>query len=161
MRPANLKTKIFLDEGDPKETKEIINLYKKVAQEISVLIPDGSVSIQVYADKNTKAEEMLKQGKEMYQWIPNAHIKYPMTLEGLKAAEESVKLGVRINMTLVFSQQQAAAIYSATSVVTLPFKIIQEWSSQGMPTAKSDYIYPKNNLQDIPYQQLDLFNCSL
>ena len=40
---------------------------------------------------------------------PNVHIKYPTITEGLKAAEISVKEGMRINMTLVFSQEQAAA----------------------------------------------------
>ena len=94
--------------------EELLNLYKSVVQEISTLIPNGSVSIQVYSDKNTRAEEMLEQGKEMFNWIPNAHVKYTTTLQGIKAAEQSVKLGMRVNMTLVFSQQQAAAIYSAT-----------------------------------------------
>lgn len=256
MRPTNLHTKIFLDGGDPKETKEaidllgfldgqttnptlisknpavakkletekftkeeLLDLYKKVVSEISLLIPNGSVSIQVYSDKNSKAANMLAQGKEMYTWIPNAHIKYPTTYQGLKAAEESIKLGMKVNMTLVFSEEQAAAIYSATrgakkgqvilspfigrlddkgengmslieniikmfekgdghvevlaasirnmdhlldcfklgaDIVTLPFKIIKDWSDQGMVTPQDDFIYPKNNLVDLPYQQLDL-----
>lgn len=152
-RPQNLKTKIFLDGGDPEETKEIINLlgfldgqttnptlisknpaakkrleegkkfsegeitkfYRGVVEEISQLIPKGSVSIEVYADRCcTRAEAMLKQGKEMFSWIPNAHIKYPATNEGLAAAEQSIKNGIRVNMTLVFTQEQAAAVYSAT-----------------------------------------------
>jgi transaldolase len=57
---------------------------------------------------------MLEQGKKMFSWIPNAHIKYPTTEHGLLAAEQSVQNGMRINMTLVFSQQQGAAVYSAT-----------------------------------------------
>lgn len=256
MRPTNLKTKIFLDGGDPKETRETVtllgfldgqttnptliaknpvvakklgtekftadelqDLYKNVVSEISLMIPDGSVSIQVYADSNTKAEEMLKQGKQMYTWIPNAHIKYPLTFEGLKAAEESIKLGMRVNMTLVFSLEQAAAIYCATKgckkgqviispfigrlddigingmslienitkmfekgdghvevlaasirnidhllynfklgvdIMTLPFKTIREWVDQDMVTPDENYIYPKGDLKDIPYQELDL-----
>ena len=39
---------------------------------------------------DTKAEEMLAQGEEMFSWIPNAYIKYPCTREGLRAAEMSV-----------------------------------------------------------------------
>lgn len=50
----------------------------------------------------------------MFSWIPNAHIKYPTTAAGLEAAERSVKEGIRVNMTLVFSQEQAAAVYAAT-----------------------------------------------
>lgn len=152
MRPDNLKTKIFLDGGDPQETKqllkkmgfldgqttnptlisknpsaqkrlengekfsseEIMDFYKQVVSEISKLIPNGSVSIEVYADENTSSSEMVNQALRMYEWIPNAHIKFPTTKEGLMAAEESVKRGIRVNMTLVFSQSQAAAVYAAT-----------------------------------------------
>jgi transaldolase len=57
---------------------------------------------------------MLKQGKEMFSWIPNAHIKYPSTKEGLKAAEQAVRGGRRVNMTLCFKQEQAAAVHAAT-----------------------------------------------
>lgn len=152
MRPKNLKTKIFLDSGDPNKTREAIKLlgfldgqttnptlisknpevksrldrgdrftkeeifgfYKEVVKEISGLIPDGSVSVEVYADKNTTSEQMLRQGKEMFSWIPNAHIKFPTTKEGLKAARIAIDKGLRANMTLCFSQEQTAAVYSAT-----------------------------------------------
>lgn len=152
MRPKNLQTKIFLDGGDPAETREIIELlgfldgqttnptliaknpeakarltrgekfasaeiydfYRGVVQELSGMMPQGSISIEVYADRLTRAEEMLKQGREFFTWIPNAHIKYPTTAEGLKAAEQAVKEGMRVNMTLCFSQAQAAAVYAAT-----------------------------------------------
>ena len=147
MKPGRLKTKIFLDSGDPQETREALRLlrfldgqttnpslisrnpetagkkftkaellefYKGVVQEISRLIPRGSVSIEVYADKGTSAQDMLKQGREMFSWIPNAHIKFPTTKEGLRAAHQAIQGGIRVNMTLVFSQQQAAAVYAAT-----------------------------------------------
>ena len=152
MRPENLKSKIFLDSGDPDQTREILellgfldgqttnptliskneeaakrlaeghkfrqeeifNFYQKVVGEISKLIPQGSVSVEVYSDKDTTAKKMLNQGREMYSWIDNAHIKFPTTKEGLIAAEQAVKEGMRINMTLCFSQEQAAAVYAAT-----------------------------------------------
>jgi transaldolase len=57
---------------------------------------------------------MLAQGEEMFSWIPNAYIKYPCTREGLRAAEISVRKKNRVNMTLCFSQEQAAAVYAAT-----------------------------------------------
>ncbi|HTZ18545.1 MAG TPA: transaldolase family protein [Dissulfurispiraceae bacterium] len=152
MRPEHLQTRIFLDGGDPAETREMIGLlgfldgqttnptlisknpearkrldrgekfseqeifgfYRSVVAEISGLIPDGSVSVEVYADVSTKAEQMLAQGEEMYSWIPNAHIKFPTTSEGLRAAEQAVKRGLRVNMTLCFSQEQSAAVYAAT-----------------------------------------------
>jgi transaldolase len=160
MRTFNLKTKIFLDSGDPKETREILGVlgfldgqttnpsliaknpqtlgkkfskeeifefYQGVVKEISNLIPDGSVSVEVYADASTSSSEMIEQAREFYKWISphpalspegrgggGAHIKFPTTSEGLKAAEIAVKEGMRVNMTLVFSQEQAAAVYAST-----------------------------------------------
>ncbi len=153
MRPENMKSKIFLDGGDPGETREIIKLlgfldgqttnptlisknpearerlergdrfseqeilafYRDVVNEVSSLIPYGSISIEVYADASTKAEQMLTQGKEMFTWIPNAHIKLPSSHEGFKAAGQAIKNGLRVNMTLCFQQEQAAAVYAATA----------------------------------------------
>jgi transaldolase len=88
--------------------------YRKIVQAISPLVGDAGVSIEVFADLDTKAEEMLAQGEEMFSWIPNAYIKYPCTHEGLRAAEMSVARQIRVNMTLCFSQDQAAAVYAAT-----------------------------------------------
>src|SRR3989338_368897 len=140
MRSTGLNTRIFLDGGDPKETREILELlgfldgqttnptlisrnaevkarlsknkkfsvqeiyefYREVVKELAALIPEGSISIEVYADKNTSAKEMLAQGRQMYHWIPNAHIKFPTTAEGLQAAKHAVEEGMRVNMTLCF-----------------------------------------------------------
>ena len=88
--------------------------YKKIVQSLSPMVGEAGVSIEVFADLNTSAERMLVQGEEMFSWIPNAYIKYPCTHEGLRAAELSVRKNVRVNMTLCFSQDQAAAVYAAT-----------------------------------------------
>jgi transaldolase len=152
VRPADLRTKIFLDGGDPHETKqiidllgfldgqttnptlisknpharkrlgqgdkftreEILNFYHFVVTELSGMMPQGSISIEVYSDLATGAGEMLAQGRKMFGWIPNAQIKFPSSTEGLKAAEQAIKEGLRVNMTLCFSQEQAAAVYVAT-----------------------------------------------
>jgi transaldolase len=152
MRPANLKTRIFLDGGDPDDTKDIIRIlgfldgqttnptlvsknpdlreriergekftgkeilgfYRQVVREISASIPEGSVSVEVYADRSNRAEEMQEQAEEMFSWIPNAHIKFPSAKEGLIAAGQAVKRGLRVNMTLCFTQEQAAAVHAAT-----------------------------------------------
>src|SRR6266568_5945379 len=95
----------------PQEEKDE---YRKIVQSISPLVGDAGVSIEVFADMDTKAEEMLAQGEEMFSWVPNAYIKYPCTREGLRAAEISVRKQIRVNMTLCFSQEQAAAVYAAT-----------------------------------------------
>ena len=94
--------------------KEIYAFYRKVIQEISRIIPQGSVSVEVYADFNTTSSEMLKEAREMFSWIPNAHIKLPITKEGLITAHQVVKEGMRVNMTLCFTQEQAAAVSLAT-----------------------------------------------
>jgi len=90
------------------------NEYKMIVQQISPLVGDAGVSIEVYADFETTAEQMLAEGEEMYSWIPNAYIKYPCIPEGLRAARLSVERNIRVNMTLCFSQEQAAAVYAAT-----------------------------------------------
>lgn len=153
MKPQRLATKIFLDGGDPQETREAIQLlgfldgqttnptlisknpavkarfergekftsaellgfYQSVVKELSALMPSGSISIEVYADARTDAQTMLHQGRKMHFWIPNAHIKFPVTWEGLIAAKLAVKEGMRVNMTLCFTQAQAAAVHSATA----------------------------------------------
>lgn len=74
--------------------------YRKIVQAISPLVGDAGVSIEVFADLNTPADQMLSQAREMNSWIPNAWIKYPCTAEGLRAAQRSVAEGLRVNMTL-------------------------------------------------------------
>ncbi len=94
-----------------KEQKEE---YKAIVQRFSPLVDTAGVSIEVFADFDTSAEQMLAQGEEMFTWIPNAYIKYPCIREGLRAAKMSVERGMRVNVTLCFSQEQAAAVYAAT-----------------------------------------------
>ena len=100
--------------GHKLSKREELDEYRKIVQTISPLVGQAGVSIEVFADQNTTAQEMLDQGREMFSWIPNAYIKYPCTAEGLRAAKVSVGESIRVNMTLCFSQQQAAAVYAAT-----------------------------------------------
>ncbi len=88
--------------------------YKRIVQKISPLVGDAGVSIEVFADLSTTAEQMLTQGEDMFSWIPNAYVKYPCTYEGLRAAKMSVERGIRVNITLCFSQEQAAGTFAAT-----------------------------------------------
>ena len=94
--------------------------YRTIVQDISPLVGSAGVSIEVFADSTTSAEHMFEQGREMYAWIDNAYIKYPCTAEGIRAAQMSVASGMRVNMTLCFSQAQAAAVYSATKGTASP-----------------------------------------
>jgi transaldolase len=103
-----------LASGHQLSEQEEKDAYKKIVQSISPLVGDAGVSIEVFADLGSRAEEMLAQGQEMFTWIPNAYVKYPCTHEGLRAAEMSVQKSIRVNLTLCFSQEQAAAVYAAT-----------------------------------------------
>ena len=100
--------------GHRLSVQEQLDEYKKVVTSISPLVGDAGVSIEVFADLNSQAEEMVAQGQDMFSWIPNAYVKYPCTHEGLRAAQISVQRGIRVNLTLCFSQEQAAAVYAAT-----------------------------------------------
>jgi transaldolase len=110
----NPEVRQLVASGHKLSTRQELEEYKKIVQAISPLVGDAGVSIEVFADFDTSAEQMLAQGQEMFSWIPNAHVKYPCTREGLRAAEMSVRKGIRVNMTLCFSQEQAAAVYAAT-----------------------------------------------
>jgi transaldolase len=100
--------------GHKLSNREELDEYKKIVQTISPLVGNAGVSIEVFSDQSTTAQEMFDQGQEMFSWISNAYIKYPCTVEGLRAAQMSVRQGTRVNVTLCFSQQQAAAVYAAT-----------------------------------------------
>src|SRR5438067_3300847 len=110
----NPEVQQLLASGHRLTTEEQKDEYKRIVQKISPLVGDAGVSIEVFADLDTTAEDMLAQGQEMFAWIPNAYIKYPCTREGLRAAQMSVAQKLRVNMTLCFSQEQAAAVYAAT-----------------------------------------------
>ncbi len=100
-------------EGNKITTEQAFAEYKRIVTEMRSSIP-GPVSIQVIGNPETlTAEEMLSQARDRLQWIPGAVIKFPCTSEGLKAVETFCQEGP-VNITLVFSQEQAAAVYAAT-----------------------------------------------
>jgi len=103
-----------MERGEKFTKTEILHFYRGVVEELSALLPGGSVSVEVYADASTSARDMIDQSGEMFSWIPNAHIKFPTSHQGLIAAEEAVRSGIRVNMTLCFTQEQSAAVYAAT-----------------------------------------------
>ncbi|MCH8317200.1 MAG: hypothetical protein IIA88_01680, partial [Bacteroidetes bacterium] len=72
-----------LEHGEKFSQEELLGFYKETVQKISALVPQGSVSIEVYADHATLEEDMFKQGKDMFSWIPNAHIKYQTTKDSI------------------------------------------------------------------------------
>jgi len=116
----NPEVRTLVSSGKKLSSREELDEYKKIVQAISPLVGGAGVSIEVFADFDTTAEDMLAQGREMFSWIPNAYVKYPCTPEGLRAAQMSVRQSMRVNMTLCFSQEQAAAVYAATKGTEAP-----------------------------------------
>jgi transaldolase len=119
----NPRIKKSVAAGHGLSVREQLAEYRNIVQAISPLVGDAGVSIEVFAEQKTTAIEMLDQGLEMFSWIPNGFIKYPCTAEGLRAAEKSVGRDMRVNMTLCFSQAQAAAVYTATKGAKAPIYV--------------------------------------
>ncbi len=87
---------------------EIQAVYKEAVQEIRVLIPGKSVSMQVFDTGETSVGELLAEAREKNAWIPGAHIKFPFTKNALEAARLAYAEGMNVNMTLCFTLEQAA-----------------------------------------------------
>ncbi|MBI4022487.1 MAG: transaldolase [Candidatus Andersenbacteria bacterium] len=111
-----------LQHGRKFSQEELLAAYRQTAQEIERIIPGGDISVEVYADAETPAEAMVVQARELNGWIAGARIKLPIIERGLLAAEQ-LKNELRLNMTLCFSQQQAAAVYAATKGASEPIVI--------------------------------------
>jgi transaldolase len=89
-----------------------------VAHELAGLLSLESISTEVVADT---AEEMLEQAQEFITISPAITIKLPCTIEGLKACKELSKVGVKTNVTLVFSVAQAILAAKAGATYISPF----------------------------------------
>ena len=89
-----------------------------VAQELSGYLNLESISTEVVADT---AEEMIEQAQKFITISPAITIKLPCTVEGLKACKELSKVGVKINVTLIFSVPQAILAAKAGATYISPF----------------------------------------
>ena len=91
--------------------------FKTVVREIAQIV-DGPISAEVLSDL---ADEMVVEAMELSQIHPNIVIKVPMTKEGLKATSILSKKGIRTNVTLVFSANQALLAARAGASFVSPF----------------------------------------
>lgn len=89
----------------------------EVIQDIVALV-DGPVSLEV---TTTKADEMIKQGRQLAKLHKNVVVKIQMGSEGLKAIKALSKEGIRINTTLIFSANQAILAAKAGAKYVSPF----------------------------------------
>ena len=88
-----------------------------VIKEITTLV-DGPISAEV--DEST-SEVMVAQAKELVKIHKNIVIKLPMTPDGIKACSELTSLGIKTNVTLVFSVPQAIMACEAGATYISPF----------------------------------------
>lgn len=96
--------------------KEDVPFHERLRQ-ITELV-DSSVSAEVIS---LDAEGMLKEGRELAKIAPNITVKLPMTPEGLKACSVFAAEGIKTNVTLIFSANQALLAARAGATYVSPF----------------------------------------
>ena len=93
--------------------------FNQVIEEIASIV-DGPISGEVKAT-TTDAEGMIKEGREIAAIHPNMIVKIPMTTEGLKAVKVLTAEGIKTNVTLIFSANQALLAARAGATYVSPF----------------------------------------
>lgn len=93
--------------------------FNQVIQEIASIV-DGPISGEVKAT-TTDAEGMIQEGREIAAIHPNMVVKIPMTEEGLKACRALSREGIKVNMTLIFTANQALLAARAGAAYVSPF----------------------------------------
>lgn len=133
---GNTHMKLFIDTANIEEIKEIGawgilagvttnpsliakegREFKDVLHEI-VAVVDGPISAEVMG---TTAEEMIQEAIELAKIHSNIVIKIPMTAEGLIAVKKLSEKGIKTNVTLVFSANQALLAARAGASFVSPF----------------------------------------
>ena len=128
--------KLFIDTANVSHIKEINDLgiicgvttnpsliakegrdFKEVVTEITSIV-DGPISAEVIS---MNAEWMVEEAKELVRIHKNIVIKIPMCAEGLKATKILTSLGIKTNVTLVFSAAQALFAARAGATYVSPF----------------------------------------
>lgn len=98
-----------------KEGKDYVETLKEIA-----FIVDGPISGEVKAT-TVDAEGMIKEGREIAAIHPNMVVKIPMTVEGLKAVKVLSAEGIKTNVTLIFTANQALLAARAGATYVSPF----------------------------------------
>ncbi len=98
-----------------REGRDFIEVVKEISE-----IVDGPISAEVISPE---ADKMVEEAKDLVKKInnPNLVIKIPMCAEGLKATKQLTALGIKTNVTLVFSTAQALMAAKAGATYVSPF----------------------------------------
>ena len=96
-----------------KEGRDFIEVVKEITS-----IVNGPISAEVVSED---AAGMVEEAKPLAAIHRNIVIKIPMTLEGLKATKILTSLGIKTNVTLIFSSAQALLAARAGATYVSPF----------------------------------------
>ena len=91
--------------------------YRTVVREIAT-ITSGPISVETTSDR---AEEMITQGRAYATWAPNVVVKVPATPDGITAGATLAREGLRVNVTLIFSVNQALLAAKIGAYFASPF----------------------------------------
>ena len=98
-----------------KEGRDFVEVIKEITS-----IVDGPISGEVKAT-TVDAEGMIAEGREIAKIHPNMIVKIPMTVEGLKAVKALTAEGIKTNVTLIFTANQALLAARAGATYVSPF----------------------------------------
>ena len=98
--------------------KEGRDVYEVVKEIVSIV--DGPISGEVKAT-TISAEGMIAEGREIAKLHRNMVVKIPMTVEGLKACHVLASEGIKVNMTLIFTANQALLAARSGAAFVSPF----------------------------------------
>jgi len=136
MKASELPVKFFLDTANIDEIKDVLpigvvagvttnpSLIAKEKQDIKAVIKEiaaltsGPVSAEVIA---TEFDKMLPEARELAKLGDNVVIKVPVTIDGLKTASALAAEGIKTNVTLIFSANQALLAARAGAAFVSPF----------------------------------------
>ncbi|MEG0284352.1 MAG: fructose-6-phosphate aldolase [Erysipelotrichales bacterium] len=91
--------------------------FKEVVKEITTIV-DGPISAEPVS---LEADKMIEEALELVKIHDNIVIKLPITPEGLKACKVLSKQGIKVNVTLIFSANQALMAARAGAAYVSPF----------------------------------------
>ena len=93
--------------------------FKEVIREITEIV-DGPISGEVKAT-TTCWKDMVEEAREIAKIHPNMVVKIPMTEDGLRAVKILKQEGIKTNVTLIFSANQALLAARAGATYVSPF----------------------------------------
>ncbi len=96
--------------------KEGVSLEKRIKEICEVV--KGPVSSEVIA---TDFQGMINEARIYRTWANNVYVKVPMTMDGIRACRALTDEGVNVNVTLVFSVNQALLAAKAGAKLVSPF----------------------------------------